>query len=225
MVNDLRNVITKYDQANTSTLKKDGNLDGYFFKVNSIDYIKNIFNTKLDEFVTNFFTKDELIRGVLRQNYNVLEDINSAQFTYFYPMMSQSIEAFHYGPSAFDKMTTLIKYFEKNYKSDHYKSPITNSATTNYNKKSTRTTSTQNSKNGCFVATFAYESYEHQNVIILRKFRDENLNNSSYGKLFIKNYYKYSPSLVLLLEKIKFPKAPIRFLLKGILLIIPQQRK
>lgn len=49
---------------------------------------------------------------------------------------------------------------------------------------------------GCYIATMAYGSYEHPQVLELRKFRDNTLSKSSIGKGFIKTYYKYSPRLV-----------------------------
>lgn len=56
------------------------------------------------------------------------------------------------------------------------------------------------SSTGCYVATMAYGSYDHPQVIVLRKFRDEVLSNSKLGRLFIKLYYTYSPKFV---EKVK----------------------
>ena len=46
----------------------------------------------------------------------------------------------------------------------------------------------------------AYGDYNHENVIILRKFRDKMLNKYFFGKIFIKVYYKLSPKLVELLK-------------------------
>ncbi|MDH6357369.1 CFI-box-CTERM domain-containing protein [Parabacteroides sp. PF5-9] len=55
-------------------------------------------------------------------------------------------------------------------------------------------------KKGCYIATMAYGSYEHPQVIELRRFRDDFLSKSIAGRLFIRTYYKYSPALV---EKLK----------------------
>ncbi|MEI2756763.1 MAG: CFI-box-CTERM domain-containing protein [Chitinophagaceae bacterium] len=49
---------------------------------------------------------------------------------------------------------------------------------------------------GCYIATMAYGDYDHPQVMILRKFRDEALDKSTFGKWFIKTYYHYSPKLV-----------------------------
>jgi len=48
----------------------------------------------------------------------------------------------------------------------------------------------------CYVATFVYGSYDCPEVWILRRFRDNNLKKSWYGKLFIKIYYTFSPIIV-----------------------------
>ncbi len=62
-----------------------------------------------------------------------------------------------------------------------------------------RSTKSSNN-NGCYIATMAYGSYEHPQVIELRKFRDSVLSESAFGRRFISIYYKYSPSLVELLK-------------------------
>jgi hypothetical protein len=53
---------------------------------------------------------------------------------------------------------------------------------------------------GCYIATMAYGDYNHPQVMILRRFRDDVLGNSIMGKMFIKSYYHYSPKLVEILK-------------------------
>lgn len=48
----------------------------------------------------------------------------------------------------------------------------------------------------CYVATAVYGSYECPEVWTLRRFRDFVLDNSWYGRLFIRTYYAISPVLV-----------------------------
>lgn len=67
---------------------------------------------------------------------------------------------------------------------------------------SPRSTSSSSSS-GCYIATMAYGDYDHPQVLKLRQFRDEVLDKSTFGKLFIKTYYHYSPKLV---EKLKCHK-------------------
>ena len=48
----------------------------------------------------------------------------------------------------------------------------------------------------CYVATAVYGSYDCPEVWTLRRFRDYTLDNTWYGRMFIKGYYATSPSFV-----------------------------
>lgn len=54
----------------------------------------------------------------------------------------------------------------------------------------------QRSKQGCYIATAVYGSYNCPEVWVLRRFRDNVLALSWYGRLFIKVYYRTSPYIV-----------------------------
>ncbi len=54
----------------------------------------------------------------------------------------------------------------------------------------------QASNGGCFIATCIYGSYDCPQVWTLRRFRDYTLDETWYGRLFIKCYYAISPTLV-----------------------------
>ena len=56
----------------------------------------------------------------------------------------------------------------------------------------------QNAKKseGCYIATCVYGSYDCPQVLVLRSYRDNILQNSSSGRAFIKAYYALSPKLV-----------------------------
>ena len=58
--------------------------------------------------------------------------------------------------------------------------------------------SSQNGKvqAGCYIATCVYKSYDCPEVWCLRRYRDNYLAKHVGGRLFIKTYYKISPSLV-----------------------------
>lgn len=49
---------------------------------------------------------------------------------------------------------------------------------------------------GCYVATAVYGSYDCPEVWTLRRFRDYDLAETWYGRLFIRTYYAISPTLV-----------------------------
>lgn len=52
-----------------------------------------------------------------------------------------------------------------------------------------------NGGGGCYIATAVYGSYDDPSVLVLRQFRDEKLNRSTLGRVFIRTYYAISPSL------------------------------
>ncbi len=52
------------------------------------------------------------------------------------------------------------------------------------------------SSGGCYVATCVYGSYDCPEVWTLRRFRDDTLGSTWYGRLFIRTYYTISPTLV-----------------------------
>ncbi len=54
----------------------------------------------------------------------------------------------------------------------------------------------KNNNNGCYIATSVYGSYDCPEVWTLRRYRDNKLNKTIFGKLFIKIYYMASPTLV-----------------------------
>ena len=64
---------------------------------------------------------------------------------------------------------------------------------------------------GCFIATAVYESSTSQEVLTLRKFRDEILSNTFFGKQVIKAYYLVSPSIANFIENKKSLKSLIKY--------------
>lgn len=52
------------------------------------------------------------------------------------------------------------------------------------------------SSSGCYVATAVYGSYDCPQVWTLRRFRDDTLAETWYGRAFIHTYYAISPTLV-----------------------------
>ena len=56
--------------------------------------------------------------------------------------------------------------------------------------------SSSSGKQGCYIATCVYGSYDCPEVWTLRRFRDDTLRSTWYGRLFVKFYYFISPKLV-----------------------------
>ena len=57
---------------------------------------------------------------------------------------------------------------------------------------------------GCYIATMVYGSYESSEVLVLRRFRDEKLKKTVLGKIFIANYYVFSPLFVKCFKNVAF---------------------
>lgn len=55
--------------------------------------------------------------------------------------------------------------------------------------------STSKSGSGCYIATACYGSYDCTQVLTFRHFRDEYLNETFAGRIFIKTYYAITPSI------------------------------
>lgn len=72
---------------------------------------------------------------------------------------------------------------------------------------------TANKKDGCYVATAVYGSYDAPQVRTLRRFRDETLKNTAYGRLFIRAYYRFSPPVAERLKNAKYINRFVRSLL------------
>jgi len=89
----------------------------------------------------------------------------------------------------------------------------------NINKKTITSTKTQinshmqKSSGGCYIATMAYGDYNHPQVKILRKYRDDKLSTNVVGRAFIKIYYAVSPHLVKILNNQKITNKVIRYIL------------
>src|SRR5690606_39635279 len=52
-------------------------------------------------------------------------------------------------------------------------------------------------KEGCYIATAVYGSYNHDKVLVLRKFRDDILQPTMIGRFAVCIYYFLSPTLSL----------------------------
>ena len=55
----------------------------------------------------------------------------------------------------------------------------------------------------CYIATMVYGSYDAPQVLVLRRYRDEVLLKHIWGKLFVKNYYTFSPLFVRVFKHVK----------------------
>lgn len=56
--------------------------------------------------------------------------------------------------------------------------------------------SNKRKKEGCYIASAVYGSYNCPEVWVLRRYRDERLKKHLFGRIFIRTYYFFSPKLV-----------------------------
>lgn len=74
----------------------------------------------------------------------------------------------------------------------------------------------------CYIATMVYRNSEAPEVLILKKFRDAYLDKFSFGRMFIRAYYKYSPRFVERFKNNERVNKTIRYLLDSIIKILPK---
>lgn len=81
----------------------------------------------------------------------------------------------------------------------------TSSPSNNSSGKRNTYTSTHktNKSEGCYIATMVYGDYNHPKVMVLRRYRDEHLLRSFWGRCFVKIYYYLSPKAVKVLHNRK----------------------
>ena len=73
-----------------------------------------------------------------------------------------------------------------------------------WSKKRKPATQSANQKEGCYIATCVYGSYDCPEVWTLRRFRDYKLASSWLGRSFIHTYYVISPTIVRWFGKTKW---------------------
>ena len=81
------------------------------------------------------------------------------------------------------ELTAAIREIEPDYTPPSYENP-------------TQQSNSNSSSGGCYVATCVYGSYDCPEVWTLRRFRDNTLGSTWYGRAFIHTYYAISPTLV-----------------------------
>lgn len=117
------------------------------------------------------------------------------------------------------KVTSSTSSYSKPASSPSYTATSTSSNTSSNStqRSNTSTTSSQQTqpakKEGCYIATAVYGSYDAPEIITLRRFRDETLRNSAFGRWFIRTYYRLSPPVAEKLKNAKRINAFVRSIL------------
>lgn len=73
---------------------------------------------------------------------------------------------------------------------------------------------------GCFIATAAYGSYDHPDVMAFRGFRDRCLDRTAPGQWLIRQYYRYSPPAAQWLVRHPLCRKMVRSLLQSLARLI-----
>ncbi|MDE5985295.1 MAG: hypothetical protein K2H13_08585 [Eubacterium sp.] len=107
-----------------------------------------------------------------------------------------------------DKIGSKIRKYEPDYvfptpNTNGYPNWIKNQVDENYRKlanttsgTTTNSSSASSNSGGCYVATAVYGSYDCPEVWTLRRYRDNQLAKTWYGRLFVYTYYAISPTIV-----------------------------
>ena len=68
----------------------------------------------------------------------------------------------------------------------------------------------EKSSGSCYIATACYGSYDHPDVQVFRRFRDEAMLPKAVGRLLVAVYYKVSPPLAVRLGHVKWLSSVLR---------------
>lgn len=133
-------------------------------------------------------------------------------------LLDENISDYQKFEAAKEELVFCMFMAEKMKEDEQYKTQYTARAKEleNYlsNQMSKNNNNNKNSDNkGCYVATMAFGSYDHPQVLLLRNYRDNILSHNKFGVYFISKYYKYSPALVKKLENRQILNLIIRNLL------------
>ena len=73
---------------------------------------------------------------------------------------------------------------------------------------------------GCYVATMVYGSYDADEVLVLRRFRDNVLQHSAGGRRFIQWYYGWSPGFVKKYSKYRLVHRTVKSILQPLIWLL-----
>ena len=165
----------------------------------SSDYVQSSLEEIYDKFIVA-----ELLAG-----YDIPDENNSNNFKSYHIkkliLKAQIIDYYlkakiypngremylYQGSSRISKIYELEEIYDRiREKQPNYNPPILPT------KESVQSTTQSGATGGCYVATCVYGSYDCSQVWTLRRYRDDILASSWYGRAFIRAYYAVSPTLV-----------------------------
>ena len=143
----------------------------------------------------NHYTQHSSVNGVFGECSNRVVAVKS-----IYEMLEKSLKK--YCTSNTSRLVAVQKaensFLSKNGKffNTNYLTIETARLTNEIKDKDTSYTPPTVQTGGCYVATAVYGSYDCPEVWTLRRFRDNTLAETWYGRAFIRTYYAISPTLV-----------------------------
>ncbi len=180
---------------------------------------KNVEDTEKNAVIREVFYKTEYLIDVLRANVPMSDISDLNVLLAIGPIRLQVIESLlKYFSSDDDVMSDvgveilkkrvdgkppaaetqrLMSYISKY--DPNYNPPTeedNTSSNSNVISSSSSTVKSNNTSQGCYIATAVYGSYDCPEVWTLRRYRDYKLAQSWFGRAFIYSYYAISPSLV-----------------------------
>lgn len=157
------------------------------------------------------------IIGEVNDNQNLL--ISASQSS---PQTKAAIIRINLKPVVDNAWRAFLKMddfdMESDFKRDRY-TPNRNSLKEIHTQLEASSGNTGGDGGGCYIATMVYGSYDHPQVMALRGFRDDVLQQNPFGRAFVKFYYKYSPTWVEHLKDKKRINSFIRKILDGFIKI------
>ncbi|RTY74158.1 phospholipase D-like domain-containing protein [Flavobacterium sp. LS1R10] len=203
------------------------------------DYVRESTYIKYDRY-SNTANVDLIVHRYSIANYSLIkkfkidrteknENLNYfflSDFDYKYKDFYQNIKSFKFDISkiSLSSVNTSITVKEFNELKSNYSNITTiNTLFNQYQRERVKLqlekeAIAKKQKEGCYIATMVYKNYEHPDVLVLRRFRDQNLQLHFLGRIFISKYYKYSPKFVMYAENKKvlhfFSKTTIFIILK-----------
>lgn len=184
----------------------------------SLPYGTSINWTKVKEAIENSLKWDAIVDNI-EENIIPREAITKIRNTKDTSLLNQYKELvnfiFEHLPSYMQRRISYIRYWQTVSSTSSTTQRSTSSSSTSQRSTTTSTpkSTSSSSEGGCYIATMAYGSYEHPQVLELRRFRDEVLSKTILGRWFIKTYYFISPKLVALLKNKKGINSFIRTIL------------
>lgn len=180
-----------------------------FEEENQLHRALEYYNKILDIDANHPIVKDKIIElsvfyiGSVRVSKDTIEKIDS--------MMANNLKlnAVKYVREVSGLGLADAKAWVENYKSVdlHHPQIIGNStASTSSTNSNSTGDNTIKPNGGCYIATCVYGSYDCPQVWTLRRYRDDTLGATWYGRLFIRVYYAISPTLVKWFGKTKWFK-------------------